>query len=106
MNGIGCSTESTAKSIKELFDHLDRAGQERRRDFEGVPLGRLEIDDQLELGGLHDWQVGGVLALENPRSIDADLTISIGKACSITHEAAGRDVLAQFINRWKPVMVC
>src|SRR5262249_20148764 len=47
-----------------------------------------------------------MLALENPRSIDADLTISVGKACSITHETAGRDVLAQFIDRWNGVVVC
>src|SRR5438067_8001505 len=47
-----------------------------------------------------------MLPLENPRSIDADLTISVGKACSITHEATGRDVLAQFIDRWNRVVVC
>src|SRR5437764_10937481 len=55
---------------------------------------------------LLDRQVGGILDLENPRSIDADLTISIGKACSVSHETAGRDVLAQFIDRWNGVVVC
>src|SRR5262245_2438790 len=47
-----------------------------------------------------------MLALENPPSIDTDLTISVGKTCSITHETAGSDVLAQFIDRWNGVVVC
>src|SRR5262245_64823083 len=88
------------------FDHLVGAGRQCGRHFEAQHLCGAQIDDEFELGWLHDRQVGGMLALENPRSIDADLTISVGKACSITHETTGRDVLAQFIDRWNGVVVC
>ena len=40
---------------------------------EAERLGGLEIDDQLELGGLLHRQVGRLLALENPAGVDAGL---------------------------------
>ena len=39
--------------------------------------GGLGVDDQLELGRLHDRQVRGLGALEDATGIDADLTIRI-----------------------------
>ena len=45
---------------------------------EAERLGGLEVDDQLELGRLHDRQVGRLLALENAAGIDAGLAICIG----------------------------
>ena len=42
-----------------------RSQEQRRRDREAERLGGLEVDDQLELGGLLDGQVGGLGALEN-----------------------------------------
>ena len=41
-------------------------------------LGGLEVDDELEFGGVHDRQVGRFLALENPSGVDAGLAIGIG----------------------------
>src|SRR5262245_56336309 len=39
------------------LDHLVRARQQRWRDCEAESLGGLEVDDQLELCGLLDWEV-------------------------------------------------
>jgi hypothetical protein len=36
------------------FDHLVGATEQRQRDREAERPGRLEIDDQLDLGGLLD----------------------------------------------------
>src|ERR1700758_4804951 len=98
--------DRTSLRLAHSLDHLVGAGRQCGRHFEAQQLCGAQIDDEFELGWPHDRQVGGMLALENPRSIDADLTISVGKACSITHETAGRDVLAQFIDRWNGVVVC
>ena len=47
---------------------------------EAERLGGLEVDDQLELGRLHDRQVGRLRALEDAAGVDADLAIGIRQA--------------------------
>ena len=42
-----------------------------RRHFEAERLSGLEIDHQLEFGGLLDRQVGRLLAFKNPAGVDA-----------------------------------
>jgi hypothetical protein len=50
-----CSGAESRLAIS--FDHLIGAGEQRRRDDEAKRLGSLKVDDQLELGRLHDGQV-------------------------------------------------
>ena len=59
-----------------LFDHLVGAGEQRGRHGEAEHPGGLDIDDQLELGRLHDRQVRRLRALEDAAGIDADVTIA------------------------------
>src|SRR5262249_46445627 len=40
-------------------------------------LGGLQVDVQLDFSGLLDWQVGGLLTLENPAGIDSGPTVCI-----------------------------
>ena len=47
------------------LDHVIRPLQERLRDLQPEGLGGLEVDDQLELCGLLDGQVGGLGAFED-----------------------------------------
>src|SRR5262249_6782926 len=63
-----------------------------------VIVGGVEIDHQLEFGGLHHWQVGRPLALENPADVDSDLAIDVRKAGSITQQPARPSILAAFID--------
>src|SRR5215813_11480903 len=48
------------------LDHLVGNGEQLVWHREAERLGGLEIDHQLEFGGLHHRQVGGLLAFENP----------------------------------------
>jgi hypothetical protein len=58
-----------------LFDHLVGAGKQRRWHGETEHLRGLEVDEQLDLRGLNDRQVGRLVALENPAGVDAGLTV-------------------------------
>src|ERR1700730_13299239 len=60
-----------------LLDHLVGGCEERFRHIEAECFCGHEIDHQLEFGGLQDWQIGRLGALEDVAGIDADLTISV-----------------------------
>jgi hypothetical protein len=51
--------------------------------------GGLGVDDQLELARLHNWQVGGLSALEDAPSIGAGLAPRIRNVGSVAHQPAG-----------------
>src|SRR5262249_24162613 len=72
-----------------LFDHFVSQQLHRNRYVEAKRPGRLHVDDQLELGRLHDRQISVLLAPENPAGQDTCLTVSVGDAWPIAHQAAG-----------------
>jgi hypothetical protein len=58
-----CRAEELAALVEHaLLDDLVRPQQERLRDRQAERLGGLEVDDQLELRGLLDGEVGGLCA--------------------------------------------
>src|SRR5262245_21418323 len=81
------------------FDHLVGDGEQPGRKAEAEYLGGVEVDHELELGRLHDRQIGGLLALENPASVDTGLAICVGKARSVAHQTASFHILAPGIDR-------
>ena len=53
-----CQSRPNAPQQKApLFDHLVGNSEERRRHGEAERLRGLEIDDQIEFGRLHEWQI-------------------------------------------------
>ena len=60
----------------------------------------MEVDDELELGGLNHRQIGRFDALENLTGHNADLTKHIENIGSIAHEPARFDHLTRKIIRW------
>jgi hypothetical protein len=56
-----------------LLDNLVGAGEKRWWDVDAELFRRLEIDYQLELGGLHNRKLGGLFALKDASDIDARL---------------------------------
>src|SRR5262249_9201306 len=91
------------RTSRPSFDHLVGGSEQRRRHREAERFCSLEVEHELDLGGPHDRQVGGLLALENPPGIDADLPIGIGYAAPVAAQAAGHDGFAHGIHRRQPM---
>ena len=78
-----------------IDDHLVGTGEQRRRNFDAQYARGLRVDDKLELGGLHDGQVGGLGALEDaagvrtPRNKDDCLAVRRPGRDAALSEAVG-----------------
>jgi hypothetical protein len=55
--------------IEGLLNHLVSASDQRVRDAEPERLGGLQVYLQRDFSGPLDWQVAGLVALENPPSV-------------------------------------
>jgi hypothetical protein len=80
--------QKTAAQVEYLFDHPVGKREQLVGNGQAERLRGLEVDDQLELGRLVDRQICRLLALENPRGMDAGAAIAVREAISIAHEAA------------------
>ena len=56
------------------------------------------IDNQLKLARLHDWQVGRFSALEDTTGIDAEVTIRVPNARTVTHQPVDFGMFAVLID--------
>src|SRR6516162_6591700 len=79
---------------KTLFDHFVGDGKQRWRHGDAQRLRGFEIEDELKLCRLHDWQVGWLSPLQNPTGIDSDLPKRVHKSGAIAHQGAGCDLIA------------
>jgi len=91
-----CDREGlTAKAIDAalgraaLFDDLIRSQQQRRWNGEAEGFGGLQVDDELELGRLLDWQIGGLGALENSVHKLGGAAVEVPKVRAVGHEVTG-----------------
>ena len=69
-----------SRCSNRLLDHFVGGREQFVRHGEAEHPGGRGVDDQLELGRLHDRQIGGLLALENAAGIDAELAKAAGTA--------------------------
>src|SRR3979409_1016370 len=81
-----------------LLDNLVRPAQQGVWDREAEGLGRLEVDDQLELRWLLDGKVAGLGAFENLVHVGSGAPKQISKVRSIGHQAPGIHTLSPWVH--------
>src|SRR6266540_2693099 len=77
-----------------LLNHLVSSDEQSIRYFEAKRLRGLEVDHELELCRQHNRQITRLLAFEDASGINAGLTVCIGNAGRVAHQAAGLDKIA------------
>jgi hypothetical protein len=73
------------------------------RDRQPEGLGGLEVDDQLELGGLFDRQVTGFRSFQNSPYNNRRLSPHLKKTRPVRNEATLLRVLSPLVDRRKAV---
>jgi hypothetical protein len=71
-------TNAVQQSCDDLFDYLVGERLYRVRHLDAECPGRLQVDDELELGRLRDWQVGRFLALEDAVGVATAAPLNCG----------------------------
>jgi len=77
-----------------LFNHLVGERDQRGRYVRPRAFGGLKVKHKIELGSLNHRQIGGSLAFQNSGGVDTSLTVRIGNARPIAHQATYGDELA------------
>ena|SRR5215469_7860598 len=70
-----------------LVDHLVGPGEQLRRHWKLQHSGGLCINDYLEFGGLHYWQLARFGALENEAAISANLAIRFRDVGTVANQS-------------------
>src|SRR5215831_6644889 len=73
-----------------LFDHFVGARLQGHGHGQAERLGGLQVDDQLELGRLHDWHLRRAHALKDLTDVVAGLSIHPADARAIAQEPTHR----------------
>src|SRR4029453_918890 len=83
---------------------LVRPPQYRRRNRQPERLGGLQIDDELELGGLFDGKISGLGAFQNPVNVEGSTPYDTGEVHPVSHEAARLRVFPEAMHRRQAVL--
>src|SRR5580765_5768049 len=71
------------------FDDFVRPSQHIRRNRQADLFCRFQIDDELELLWLLNWQVSGLRALQDLVHVGGGATVQVAKAHGVGHESPG-----------------
>jgi hypothetical protein len=94
------ATYAVQKTVPSL-DQFVGAQHEASGNLVAYRLGGLEIDHQLEPGGLLDRNVGGLGAAQHLDQLARTLTTEVGKARAITSEGALFGIFRPLENAWQ-----
>src|SRR4051812_11357729 len=82
------------------FNHLVGDGKHARWNGDAERLGRLEIDDQIEFGGLHNRQIARLFAPQDSTGIATRFAVCFYEISAIGHESPSKDKLSPLVNCW------
>src|SRR5947209_5928285 len=75
-SAFGCGDEGCRNPITGIAG----CSEQRKWERNSERLGSFEVEDQLDFGGLLDWQISRFVPFENASCIDADLAVRVGLA--------------------------
>src|SRR5262245_49726539 len=89
---------------RALLDHVVGPKEHRLRDRQAEGLGGLEVDDELELGGLLDGQVGGLGASQDLVDENGGAPVQVGNVDAVRHQPPGFYKIALVVHDGEPLL--
>src|SRR5262245_13786234 len=89
---------------RRILDHLIRPHQHIRWYRDADLLGGYQVNHELKLRGLLDWQIGGLSAFENFVYVGGRAPEQVRKTHSVKHQTTRVDNLAVWIDSWQPIL--
>ena len=86
LSSVASKPTHAPQQLASSFDHLVGPNEQCRRDVKTERLGSLEVDDEFELGGELNWQMGDGGAFEYFVYICCGAMKAIPKINSIANE--------------------
>jgi hypothetical protein len=87
-----------------LFDQFVGANEQRRRDGYADRLRGLEVDDEIEFGGLLHRKIAGLLTAKNSISVFRHSPESVGQVVRVGDEPASPDRTSVGAKRGQPML--
>src|SRR3954453_1623427 len=88
-----------------LFDHFVGAHENCYRDVNSEEFRRLEIDYQIEFGGLHHGKFRRLFSFKDTSDVDACLPPCVRQVRTVAHKTASNGVHATVADCGNPVAV-
>ena len=101
---LGAHSDERMMLSTSSLDHPVHTQQQRRRDGKTERLRRLQVDDQLELGGLLHGKIGRPRALEKLVDVMSGPPEYVCQIGRVSHEAPSVCVSTETIHGWQPVL--
>ena len=79
---------SVMNSRRRSFDHLVGADEQRRWNVDAERLCGLEVDEQLDFGGLLHREIGGLLAPQYPATVSPGHSVGLREAAAVAEQTA------------------
>ena len=95
----GCLQTYGVQQNPTSFDNLVGAGKQHRWHGKSERFGGLQVDDQLEFGGLLHWKIGRLSTFQHLVDVAGRAPIRVSDICPVQQESAGHHKFSNSMKR-------
>src|SRR6266404_3739332 len=98
VSNVAPSCPPSPQVAARSFDYLVGAREQHRRHIESQRLGRLQVDDQFELGRRLNGEIAGIGALQDSVDVGCGSAKDIDGIAAVGNQSTARSKYAQWID--------